>query len=58
MSGKTMNILKAAFFALLLVMLLIFKGAGVIDEGAKWFWIAVGLCVILAVAYLKQAFDK
>lgn len=58
MSGKVSNLLKAAFFALLIAGILIYKFSGAMKEGQAWVWPAVAVSAVLVVAFIKRAFEK
>ena len=52
MSGKISNLLKAAFFVLLIAGILIYKFSGSMKEGQAW------VSAVLVVAFIKRAFEK
>lgn len=58
MSNKSANLLKAGFFILLMLALIAFRFSGAMPEGKSWFWIAIIISGILAIAFLRQAFQK
>ncbi len=58
MSGKISNLLKAAFFVLLIAGILIYKFSGAMKEGQNWVWPAVAVSAVLVVAFIKRAFEK
>ncbi len=58
MSSKTVSILKAVFFILLGVGLAISMLTGSSNSNTAWKLVGIIICVIAAVGYLKQAFDK
>ena len=58
MSSKVSNLLKALFFILLALGVIAYKIMFPSVEGKGWMWIAVGLSVLIAIAFLKRAFEK
>ncbi len=58
MSSRTANMLKAVFFTLLAIAMIIFRITGFMGEGKNWFLIAIVLSAILAIAFFRQAFQK
>ena len=58
MSSKISNLLKAGFFFLLIVGILIYKFSGAMKEGQNWVWPAVAVSAVLVVAFIKRAFEK
>ena len=58
MSGKISNLLKAAFFVLLIAGILIYKFSGAMKEGQNWVWPAVAVSSVLVVAFIKKAFEQ
>lgn len=58
MSSKISNLLKALFFILLALGVIAYKIMFPSVEGKGWMWIAVGLSVLIAIAFLKRAFEK
>ena len=58
MSSRTANMLKAVFFTLLAIAMIILRITGFMGEGKNWFLIAIVLSAILAIAFFRQAFQK
>lgn len=58
MSSKISNLLKALFFILLALGVIAYKIMFPSVEGKGWMWIAVVLSVLIAIAFLKRAFEK
>lgn len=58
MSNKISNLLKAAFFILLIAGILIYKFSGAMKEGQNWVWPAIIVSAVLVVAFIKRAFVK
>lgn len=58
MSNKISNLLKALFFILMALGIIVYKIVSPSVEGKGWMWIAIGLSVLLAIAFFKRAFER
>ena len=58
MSNKISNLLKALFFILMALGIIVYKIVSPSVEGKGWMGIAVGLSVLLAIAFFKRAFER
>ena len=58
MSNRGSNLLKALFFILLALGVITYKIMFPSVETKGWMWIAVGLSVLIGLAFLKRAFEK
>ena len=58
MSNRGSNLLKALFFILLALGVIAYKIMFPSVEGKGRMWIAVGLRVLIGLAFLKRAFEK
>ena len=58
MSNRGSHLLKALFFILLALGVITYKIMFPSVEVKGWMWIAVGLSVLIGLAFLKRAFEK
>ncbi|MGN1334122.1 MAG: hypothetical protein ACI4U1_03315 [Anaerovoracaceae bacterium] len=58
MSNKTANLLKAAFFIIMALGIIAYKIFSPSVETKIWMWLALILSVVLAIAFIKNAFEK